>query len=55
MSKESWLVAVIIPDFERQPPKKLEPDENQLIKLLERWRTGAEKAGHEITRIVGRF
>ena len=55
LSKESWLVAGIIPGVERQPLKKLEPDENELLKLLERWRAEAEKAGHKITRITVAF
>ena len=44
LSKESWLVAGIIPGVERQPLKKLPADENELMKLLERWRTEAEKS-----------
>ena len=55
LSKSSWLVAGIIPGVERQPLKKLEPDENQLLKLLGRWRTEAEKAGHKIKRIAVAF
>jgi transposase len=55
MGKESWLVAGIIPGVEREPLKKLAPDENDLLKLLERWRKEAEKAGHEITRIAVAF
>jgi transposase len=55
LSKESWLVAGIIPGVERQPLKKLEPDENELLRLLERWRTEAEKAGHKINRIAVAF
>src|SRR5262245_34539057 len=43
LSKESWLVAGIIPGVERQPIKKLRADENDLLKLLERWRGEAEK------------
>jgi transposase len=55
LSKGSWLVAGIIPGVERQPLKKLTPDENGLLKLLERWRAEAEKAGHKITRIAVAF
>ena len=55
MGQKSWLVAGIIPGVERQPLKKLEPDENQLLKLLGRWRAEAEKAGHEIKRIAVAF
>ena len=55
LSKGSWLVAGIIPGVERQPLKKLAPDEDGLLKLLERWRAEAEKAGHKITRIAVAF
>jgi transposase len=55
LSKESWLVAGIIPGVERQPMKKLRADENDLLKLLERWRGEAEKAGHKINRIAVAF
>jgi transposase len=40
LSQKTWLVAGIIPGVERQPLKKLAADEKELIKLLERWRTG---------------
>ena len=46
MSLSSWLVAGIVPGVERQPSKKLEVDENALLKLLNRWREEAQKAGH---------
>ena len=52
LSKRTWLVAGIIPGVERQPLKKLAADEQELLKLLERWRAEAEKAGHKITRIA---
>ena len=55
LSKRSWLVAGIIPGIERQPLKKLTADENELLKLLERWRAEAEKAGHKINRIAVAF
>ena len=55
LSKESWLVAGIVPGVERQPLKKLPADENGLLKLLERWRAEAEKAGHKIDRIAVAF
>jgi transposase len=35
--------------------KKLAADENELLKLLERWRAEAEKAGHKINRITVAF
>jgi transposase len=34
LSKKTWLVAGIIPGVERQPLKKLAPDEDELLKLL---------------------
>jgi transposase len=55
LSKKTWLVAGIIPGVERQPLKKVAADENELLKLLERWRAEAEKAGHKITRIAVAF
>src|SRR5215471_3557521 len=55
LGKESWLVAGIVPGVERQPLKKLAADENELLKLLERWRAEAEKAGHKIDRITVAF
>jgi transposase len=55
LSKRSWLVAGIIPGVERQPLKKLAPDEDELLKFLERWRAEAEKAGHKIKRIAVAF
>jgi transposase len=54
-SRKNWLVAGIIPGVERQPLKKLPSDENELLKLLERWRAEAERAGHNITRIAVAF
>src|SRR3974377_2338959 len=48
MSLSSWLVAGIVPGVERQPLKKLAVDESALLKLLHRWREGAEKAGRRI-------
>src|SRR5262247_2284490 len=55
LGKKTWLVAGIIPGVERQPLKKLAPDEDGLLKLLERWRKEAEKAGHKIDRITVAF
>ena len=55
MGQKSWLVAGIVPGVERQPLKKLDTDENALLKLLDRWRMEAEKAGHNITRITVAF
>src|SRR5580704_10944155 len=55
MSLSSWLVAGIVPGVERQPSKKLEVDENALLKLLNRWREEAQKAGRGIERIAVAF
>src|SRR6516162_2485579 len=55
MGTESWLVGGIIPGVERQPLKKLKPNENELLKLFDRWRQEAEKAGHKINRITVAF
>src|SRR6201981_524165 len=55
MSLRSWLVAGIVPGVKRQPLKKLAVDESALLKLLNRWREEAEKAGHKIERIAVAF
>src|SRR6185312_3533923 len=55
MSLSSWLVAGIVPVVERQPLKKLAVDESALLKLLNRWREEAEKAGRRIERITVAF
>src|SRR6201982_1906933 len=55
MSLRSWLVAGIVPGVERQPLKKLAVDESALLKLLNRWREEAEKAGRRIERIAVAF
>src|SRR6516165_1427399 len=55
MSLSSWLVAGIVPGVERQPLKKLTVDQSALLKLLNRWREEAEKAGRRIERIAVAF
>src|SRR4029077_13750872 len=55
LSLSSWLVAGIVPGVERQPLKKLEADESALLRLLDRWREEAKKAGHWIERIAVAF
>ena len=52
MSQSKWLVAAVIPGIERQPLKKIDPDEEMLLKLLHRWQNEAGRAGREIKRIV---
>jgi transposase len=44
-----------VPGVQRQPLKKLGTDGNELLKLLERWRTQGEKVGHKITRLAIAF
>ncbi len=55
MSQSSWLVAGIVPGIERHPLKKLEPDRQVLLQLIERWRDEAVRAGRTITRIAMAF
>ena len=55
MSQSSWLIAGIVPGIERHPLKKLAVDESALLRLLNRWREQAEKAGHRIERIAIAF
>src|SRR5467141_2710673 len=55
MSLSNWPVAGIVPGAERQPSKKLEVDENALLKLLNRWREEAQNAGQGIERIAVAF
>ena len=45
----------MVPGVERQPLKKLESDEDQLLKLMDRWRHEAIPAGREIERVVVAF
>jgi transposase len=52
MSQLKWLVTAVVPGVERQPLKKLEANEESLLKLLHRWRTEAGQAGREIKRTV---
>lgn len=52
LSMASWLVAGMVPGVDRQPLKKLAPDPNALLRLLQSWRTEAVKAGQTINRII---
>jgi len=52
MSQKSWLVGAIVPGVERHPLKKLTPDEDELLRLLYRWRDEAARAGRVLTRIA---
>src|SRR5215212_6020960 len=55
MSRSSWLVAGVIPGVGRQPLKKLEPDQESLLRLLQRWWDEAARAGRAISRIAVAF
>jgi transposase len=55
MSQASWLVGAIVPGIERQPLKKLAPDAEELLRLLQRWQAEAVKAGRTIGRITVAF
>ncbi len=52
LSQSSWLVAGTVPGIERQPLKKLDPDEQALLRLLRRWQEETTRAGRTITRIA---
>jgi transposase len=52
LSLSSWLVAGMIPGVSREPLKKLEPNPEDLLKLLHSWRDEAIKAGRQIDRIA---
>ena len=55
MSQSSWLVAGVVPGVDRHPLKKLEPDEEGLLRLLRRWQDEAARAGRTIRRIAVAF
>src|SRR3712207_8839350 len=55
MSRSSWLVAGVIPGVDRHPLKKLEPDEEGVLRLLRRWQDEAARAGRTIRRIAVAF
>ena len=52
MSEASWLVTGMVPGVDRRPLKKLKPDPDALLRLVERWRSEAEKTGRTIKRIA---
>lgn len=55
LSQSAWLVAGILPGVDRQPLKKLHPNEEALLALLQRWRDEATKSGQAVGRIVVAF
>src|SRR6201993_1534378 len=52
IGQSSWLIAGIVPGLERNPLKKLSPDQDVLLQLLHRWQKEAVQAGRAIKRIV---
>jgi hypothetical protein len=55
MSQASWLVGAIVPGIERHPLKKLAPDAEELLQVLQRWGREAAKAGRAVKRIAVAF
>ena len=55
LSKKSWLVGSIVPALDRSPCKKLDANEEELLKLLLRWQDEAIQSGQEIKRITVAF
>jgi transposase len=55
LSQKTWLVGGIVPGINRHPEKKISPDEQELLRLLHRWRDEAGKAGRTVTRIAVAF
>lgn len=55
MGLASWLIAGRIPDINRNPLRKQDPDPEALLARLHRWRDEAVQAGHPITRIAVAF
>jgi transposase len=55
LSQSSWLIAGVVPDVERQPLKKIAPDETALLRVLHRWRDEAIRNGRTIIRTVVAF
>src|SRR5215216_5031487 len=55
MSQSNWLVAGVVPGVDRHPLKKLEPDEEGLLRLLRRWQDEATRAGRTISRMAVAF
>jgi transposase len=55
LSQSSWLIAGTIPGIERQPLKKIAPDETDLLRVLHRWRDEATRSGRTVTRIAVGF
>jgi hypothetical protein len=52
LSLSTWLVGGMIPGIARDPLKKLVPNKEGLLKLLDRWCDEAIKTGHKIARMA---
>ena len=52
MSRSVWLVAGLLPGIDRRPLKKMTPDENELVVLLEHWRGEVAATGRSVRRVV---
>src|SRR4051795_12208578 len=55
LSRSSWLVAGLVPGIGRHPLKKLDPSEEALLALLQRWRDEAAGVGRTVTRVAVAF
>jgi transposase len=55
LSQSSWLIAGSVPGLDRQPLKKIAPDEKTLLHVLHRWRDEAIRKGRTIQRIAVAF
>src|SRR5215208_4472560 len=55
MSQSSWLVAAFMPGLDRHPLKKIEPDQEVLLRLFGRWPEEAIRAGRDIERVAVAF
>lgn len=55
LSLKSWLVAGLVPGIARRPLKKLDPEPEALLRLLERWRAEAVQAGRRVERVAVAF
>jgi transposase len=51
MGSEGWLVGGLVPGLKKDPRKKLSPDKQSLLALLNRWCAEAAKAGRVIKRV----
>src|SRR6266550_1530639 len=55
LSLNKWLVAGLVPGLEKQPLKNLDPNEETLLGLINRWRNEGIKGGGKISRMVVAF